>query len=418
MSLLLDAWVLVRDLSWSAEIVTGLSGTTTALGAGAGTHWWQARKSRVLPTLPSHSEALERAPDDGTRFFAAVHELTMCVTEAWNAGRARQAGGRVEALIKRDVLERCRDQITAAETGLRALLSPYAACGTGAHDVKNVLDPAWTYQSRDNYRTETYTVTSTDSKGRTKTETRTRQVYESTDHWFTFVRSTAEVGEQRLEAWTRRFADTRFPMLHIHRHRVDIDKLGSAERSFLERLIRSTVLEDPEAEVSASDLDHWANQWLLGTRVDERLETFQSRRAWVAQNARSSFETIYASESGYHYRTTSRSHSGPPGYQAHLALVRTLGAASSAWNDVDSMLATCVESADTLVAYARDPDVIESDRDYAQIAIRAYEAAFPASEIEVDQLARHGWTVAAALGTGTLVALASYALHPMGLGLW
>lgn len=412
----LDGWVWCRELSWNAEAVTGLVAGSSALVGGGATHWWQLRRSRVLPTLPSHAQALARPPDEATRFFSAVHELAMGVTEAWNAVRARESGGEVEEVIKRDVLRQHRDAIVESGAALRERLADYAH---RAQELPLVAyDEVWSYDNRHNYRTETYTVTTTDSEGRTKTETRTRQVYVNTDHWFSFDANRFAAVERRLREWLRRFAASDLPLLNVHDRRVVIGKLDPAEKSFLERLVRHTVLEDAEAELTDADLEKWANQWLLGTRVDARLRDFATKGRRFEQEHAEIFATVAASESMYHYQTRSKTHSGPPGYRAHQRAGAWLRGAWNAWAAVDGMLETCTTSADELVRFAENPDVIESDRQYAELAVAAYEAAFPESEIEVDQLVSTGKTALFAGACAVLAAGLTYALHPAGLALW
>ncbi|MCB9676086.1 MAG: hypothetical protein H6737_13275 [Alphaproteobacteria bacterium] len=407
-----------RHLAENAEVVSGLAGSTSGIGGGLLTHWWQLRKSRVLPTLPSHAEALAREGDEATRFFSAVHELTMTVTEAWNAVRARRSGGRVEEVVKRDVITRCRDDIVGAAAQLRGRLEDYALCAGDVDEPRDVLRGVWTYRNHHNYRTETYTVTTTDSKGKSRTETRTRQVYVNTDHWFDFDRTRAEKAERHIRAFLGDWAKVDFQPLHVHGHEVVIAKLTPAERSFLERLVRNTVLEDPEAEVSEADLHHWANQWLLGTRIDASLRAFEENLASMDAHVGTVFRVMYESDAHYHFRTTYKSHSGPPGFQQHASAVAWLAGISAAWGAVDRMIDTCVASAEKLVAFASDPSVIESDREYAQVAIEAYEAAFPDSAIEVDQLASYGWSVALGVLAAAVSGALTWLVHPMGYGIW
>lgn len=416
-SIAMDVWLVVRDLTWNPWVVSLGTGLASGGSLGGAAHGWQARKARVLPALPSHVHALERPPDDAVRFFAAVHDLTMAVTEAWNAGRARSAGGTVEELVRKDALRAAHDAVQDGSARLRERLGSEAQRASEAARAEDALASLWTYSSRDNYRTETYTVTTTDSKGKTRTETRTRQVYVNTDHWFEFEPQLAPDAKRRLSRWVDACRGTSWTVLGVREHRVDPARMDPVERSFLERLIRATVLEDPEAQVSPEDLERYANQWLLGTRIDDALERLQAVWSRVDAVLEERFAPILRSQRRYHYVTTSRIHSGPEGYVATQGLRSDLRDAIGAWASVDGMLQTCTRAAADLVSWADDARVVEGDRAYADAAVAAYQAAFPASEIQVDQLPSHGWTATIASIAGVMGSLVSFALHPAGFHL-
>ena len=82
------------------------------------------------------------------------------------------------------------------------------------------------------------------------------------------------------------------------------------------------------------------------------------------------------------------------------------------------MWATCRETAETLMSWAQDSSEIEGDKQYARTAIDAYEAAFPNSSIEVDQLTTPGWTIFISLCVGLVVGLLVFVFHPEGMISW
>lgn len=403
-------------LSWNAPLVTGAAGSVGATVSGGVTHLWQARKARVLPALPSHVEATCRPDDESTRFFAAVHDLTMAVTGAWNAVRARRSGGRVEEVIQRDELRRCRDAIVRGDAAIRERLAPQSRRALALSPIVEVVRGTWTYTNRHNYRTETYTVTRT-VNGKTTTETRTRQVYVNTDHWFSFDRNSAERARKLVATWLADSRSVRWHTLGLHQVRVRIDRLSPAEKSFLDRIVRTTVLEDPEAELTDAELEACANQWLLGTNIDANLEAIAASWRSLVKDSERRFAEILASNTNYHFRTTSRTHSGPPGYVANQLLLGTLRSGAEAWSAIDGMLRASVSTAQQLVAWSEDNTRVESDREYADAAVALYKLAFPGSALEIDQLPRWGWTAAIAAITGALSALGAYAAHPAGLAL-
>jgi hypothetical protein len=413
---LLGLWVQFRTLTWNPELVAGVAGLLIGVAFGGIVHWRQTLRSRVLPMLPSHAEALRGEPDEATRFFAAAHEVTMSVTEAWNAARARSSGARVETVIRREVLRRHRDALVRAESALRSRLQGFAQLADRL--PLDVLSAMWSYRSRDNYRTVTYTTTSTDSKGRTRTQIRTRRVYDSTDHWFDFDRSSGRRAQLLTRSWLETRGRTALTALGVRERRVDVARLAPAERSFLERLVRHTVFEDPEAVVSDGDLDRYANQWLLGTRIDADLQAFIDGGAALGPASEAAFEAMPEQDASFHFCTGSRTHPGPRGYPEFTRARDRMQAALAAWSSVRSLLSTCVTNAHQLVAMADDPETVEWDREYAELAIALYEEAFPESALEIDQLTRGrrtiAWSALVALLGGALV----YAVHPAGPLSW
>ena len=382
-----------------------------SLASGLGVHWWQRRTAEVLPTLPSHAEALRRPPDEATRFFSSVHELTMTITEAWNAARAR-GGVSLEEVVKRERLAQIVRELELSGGQLRQRLGGYERLADALPIP--LMASVWTYEFDHNYRTETYTTTETDSQGKSRTVTKTRQVYDSTDHTFTFDARAARRAEQALRQWLGAFRGADLPMLHLHGRFVDVGLIDPVERSFLERLVRHTVLEDPEATVDEADLSHWVNQWLVGTRIDAKLTAFGEAGEVVAGAVDRSFVTIHASAPRFHERTGSRTHPGPAGYQAHASLKEQLFTMQGAWQAAWNMMGVPVSHGRKLLAWAQDPGEIEPDTDYVELAATAYETAFPGSELTVDQLPTWGpkllGAFLGAVGGGTLTGL----LHPAG----
>jgi len=409
--------VLLAELAvGSAEVVAAVVAMHAAVLAGVAVHRWQRSHAEVLPTLPSHAEALRHAPDEATRFFAAVHDLTMTVTEAWNAARARHDTVALEEVLRRDRLATLHEEVEAACSDLLAVLHGYRDCA--GQLPLDLSEGVWRHDTRHNYRTETYTTTTSDGKGGTRTQVKTRQVYDSTDHSFTFRPAAAEELHERLRRWLAAFGRAHLPLLGLHAREVDIGRLAPAERSFLERLVRHTVLEDDEATVSDEALSTWVNQWLLGTRIDRRLATFRGAGEALGSSVEAAFVVIHDSDPVFRERTRSRTHRGPPGFRAHQRLHAQLVRAGDAWGAVERMMGTAVHRGRELVAWASDPGEVEDDHDYMAVAVEIYEAAFPDSELRVDQLPTWGPKLGAGAVAGLVGGLAAYLLHPAGPLSW
>ncbi len=401
-------WQVAVTLS-RPEIGGVLAGAAAAMLVGTVVHRAYAKRAAVLPYIPSLAEALDGPHDEFTKFFAGVHEMTMCVTDAWNAVQARRSGtATVEAVIRADELDTACRTVRGLAPAIRGRLAAFGDIAGLASRAADGLDAAWTYDSTDNYRTEHYTVSTTDSKGNRKTEHRTRQVYENTDHYFSFDPEPARRAQRAVAELLQVEGSRPLRLPDLQRVRIRVDALAETERMFLRRMVRDTVLEDAEAEVGDADVQRVANQWLLGTDIDARLEALRASVPAVRAGHTARFASILASRTSYHYRTTSRSHSGPAGYRAADALRAELAAVFAPWGAVDRMLDASVAAAAALSEWAADRDREESDTEYVRKAAEAYSIAFPHSSLEIDQLPKHGWTLAAAIGTFVLVGLPVY----------
>jgi len=274
--------------------------------------------------------------------------------------------------------------------------------------ARSELEAAWDYQSRDNYRTEVYTTTSTDAEGNTTTETRTREVYENTDHYFTFRVAAAEsarsgIGDLLAERDARELV---LPV--VDRLEVRLEQLDPAQRSFLDRMVRHTILEEADADVTEAEVVDAVSQWILGARIDEWLQGVIHGGDWLAAHHAGRMATVLASDVRYHYCTTSRSHGGPPGYRAARELRTELERLVDGWSALTTMVHRCASVAADLSRWAEDRSEDESDTEYVKAAARAYGAAFPGSSLEIDQLPRHGRTIGLALAAGVAAGVGVY----------
>jgi hypothetical protein len=384
------------------------AGILSGGGAGALTaflvHRFFSRRAEVLPTLPSHVEALDGPQDQTTLFLAAVHDMAMSVTDAWNAARARQVHREpLEALINKDALLPACDAVKQQGAALRVHLADYESLIDQARRARDQLLASWTHRQKDHYRTETYTATTTDSKGKTRTQVRTRQVYDYSDHWFEFDHEIARRARDTVRAFLDFGADAVLPVPDLASVRVRLKALGEAERMFLRRMILHTVLEDAEAEIDDHRVEELLNQWLKGTRLSGWLQSVHGSMDVVHSGQGDAFRVILNSAPVSHYRVSSRSHAGPAGCQRSRALAKDLRVGITAWGWVASMLSTCEGAAFDLARWARDPGVIEDDVDYVRQAVAAYEGAFPDSELEIDQLPNHWVTWLVGVGVAAVV---------------
>ncbi|MCB9670564.1 MAG: hypothetical protein H6736_09015 [Alphaproteobacteria bacterium] len=385
-----------------AFLLAATAGAGGGLLAHAALRRVEQRRLNALPALPSHGEAVVGAEDPGVRFFAAVHDLTMTVTEAWNTTRIR--GGSVEERIKRDHLAGVADRVHAGADELLRVLEPYRANAELASKARGALDGLWTYSSQDHHHVEHYTETVVDGDGQTATHTRSREVYQSTDHWYAVAPERIPAVLDAVRDWLRDAERRSFPRLGIAGRRVDLGQLEGVERSFLERLVRSTVTGTDD-EVPADTLAEIASQWSLGSRIDDDLLAYIEGLAEARASAARLSECLPGIQATYHYNTTSQIEDGPESYRATLGALEAVRTAEKAWADVLAVVQGAREAATTLVAWASDPSIIEDDREYARVAAGVYQLAFPASTLDLVPWDRTWLPAVGAAGVGLSTAL-------------
>ena len=108
----LGLWPYIRDLKeilMMVELVSPTVGVLVTLISGWIIHRIQVRKARILPFIPSYSETMLGTHSPSTRFYAAVHDMAMSVTEAWNImnSRTQNKGSVEEHLNRSQLLQMC-----------------------------------------------------------------------------------------------------------------------------------------------------------------------------------------------------------------------------------------------------------------------------------------------------------------------
>ena len=164
--LTLPSLEVVLEFVLAVEFLSPVLGLLVAVTVGTIIHLIQRRRAHILPYLPSYVDSVDAEHDSATLFFAAVHDMAMCVTEAWNTKNTRRTnGGSVETQLHHDQLYRACDGVLAHGQAMMEDLGDYDTLASEVFSAQNDLDAAWEYTSRDNYRTEYYTETTTDSEG-------------------------------------------------------------------------------------------------------------------------------------------------------------------------------------------------------------------------------------------------------------
>jgi len=281
----------------------------------------------------------------------------------------------------------------------------------------NALDNSWEYSSSDNHRTEIYFETVTDSKGNSRQEMRTRQVYDSTDHSYTYHEEHARAALQEIR---RLFAEhdlARFSRPGIHGFSVDIKSISLGELSLIRKMVIHTVLEDAKATPTDEEIEDFLNMWIKGTNIDALLAGFTSNLLSFEPGYEARFRDVFSSNPSYYYRTSSRSDSGPLGYQRARGMESDLRNAYEQMEAVRSMIKLCMENAtrlDDLHSSSQSQAKVDKsiDTEMMDQVVEAYLAAFPDSEINIDQRVKHGKTALVSLIVGAVVAGLTFYFHP------
>jgi len=387
-------------------VVLGGAGVMGAALGGAATHAMQKAEERIFPCLYSGVARLSGTTTE-VDYYAAVNDMVMSFTAAWNARPAKESASAFLKRLKASELGASARQVQVLGEAFLKCLETHQQLLKCVREAERLNSALWTYRKHDNYRTETYTVTTTDSKGRTRTQTRTRRVYEDTDHWFTFFPQNADPLEVALDQVSFFKAEELYsPALSqfkVQPARASSNRGGpyrsaqaiTSSRGKLseEAFVKQTILEDEDADIDADDIRDWLNAWLESARVTAAIQEAHQSLRRLSEKWKMLFRRARAStQRRYHYKTRTRSHSGPDGYGASqelaacmLGISRSLSGLFGAISDVE-MCARHLERLGSGEAPAgwksQDKDIARWALDHA---VEAYVAAFPDSPIEMDQ---------------------------------
>jgi len=381
-----------------------LAGTAGSLTTAAGVGWLARRviasqNQGDLPSLPSFLQAVDDV-DEAIRAHAAVHDVVMTVTEAWNAAAARTLSrpSLEQALDRRALAQRCGELHDAVDA-LRRTLAPVAALVVEADRLTRALEALWSYERDDHYTTTMVPVT-TSVGGTTTVTMQPQQVYSSTDHTFTWQPAALDGVRASAHRLASQLAALDAPPM-LGQARVDLSRLPDDERMLAERLVRQSVARTDRALPDHRVTDA-ANQWLAGAAYDDRVRTLFEHLRKASDAAPHALAATEASPQRTAFNTSNRTEPGPEGYQWVSAMRADLVASRKSWGFLDGALDSAVKLADDVRAWADDPTVIESDRQYLSRAVATYKLTFPRSTLRVDVPWHRGWAIAAAVLGGLL----------------
>jgi len=181
--------------------------------------------------------------------------------------------------------------------------------------VNSNFSDSWTERHEDNYHTVWYPVTKshTDSEGHTtySTHMESKQVYDDTDHYYWYHRDWGEEAAKNLE---KLIGD--YPELSIDLSLISASRTNEAGRI---AAIKSREKETKKGkEFNDSDYLTIANTWRVGSVIYNNAASFASPWTdlrWDLQQWKNEEQTAH----DQHYKTSSRSDSGPKEYQVTKA---------------------------------------------------------------------------------------------------
>ncbi len=406
------------------DTILSLPSPAVAVGAGGAiatavafiTHYYQKKRAAIFPVVYSHRDKIGPQDEPALDFYGAVNDMTMSITEAWNEMGKTKSYNRFMKSLHHERFLQSLDGVALDGRDLLEKVAPHVELASMASKVASTLDDSWHYRSHDNYHTQVYYTTEsyTDAKGKVKTRRvrRTRQVYDDTDHYFTFYPENARKAHELLDNLVVKYMNTDLYDPGLTRYKID--PTGKDERR-----ARLTVFEDEAYKVTDKELDNIMNQWLIHAGVNNMVVNFKDNMAYLVENMHHAVEVIESSRTSYHYNTTSRSHSGPDGYRWSADLESKSRNASNSVGSMTGPVRTCMEKAgnlrERLVAGLKkggaESNLKQTAKDALDIGVESYLAAFPGSEINIDQRVKPGSIALISLGVGLLTGILTYFAH-------
>ncbi len=398
----------MQGLLWLA-VASASFGMLSGVVSGWTANRIMSRKSQVLPSLPSYVEAVAPPHDEAVRFYAAVHDMAMTVTEAWNAVHSRTLGRpSLEQVLDKTRLKRHCDVVRTEAIALRTRLVGFERVMSHANTTYKALDQLWEYNAQHRSTTQMVPVMISNGQGGFTTTMQVQTVYSHTDHTFTPHAAALPAAAAQLQALFVTMQRGRMYQPCIGQRRVELAQLQPDQRSLAERLVRHNVLEVSE-EVSADQVEDAVNQWLSGAGIDPQLADAMHALQRVQRHQSAALAATETADR-HACQTRSRVDGGPESYRRVEALKSDLATAMRRYRAVYDTMILCSEIAEQLDGWSADAKTIEGDRAYVGRAIKAYESAFPGSNIDVDQVTAPGWPFVIGVSAGVLAAAVPPAL--------
>ena len=354
------------------------------------------RRMRVLPSLPSYVEAVEvsDAARDAVRFHAAVHDVAMTVTEAWNAAGARLHRPSIEQVIDRERLAAHSRALSSSASALRERFGPLFVQVEATRDALREVWVHGTHHTYDSVLESTFNPN--DQNGTGTLGSSWRETGVGTDQTFTLDEVALARAQAEVAALRRAYGATRLPP-PLAEHQLHLP--DGPVRVLAERLVRMNVARSANA-VSAWDVDRSVNQWLKSAAIDQHLATIRACLDAVDRDADTALDASRSAEPPPTYRTSSPSDDGPPPARAIAALVSSLDEAIKHYRQHMKTLAKSEEIADKLYYWATDTSTVDADRHYLDEAAELYTLVFPRSTLKIRVPPYAAWHIGAGVAVG------------------
>lgn len=298
------------------------------LGAWGGTYFAHQHemKREKIPLGFSEIEVVERKAEQESRKLWPINlhqmktnDLCMKIFEAYNQSLETKTFGNpsevfasrlYDAIDYRNIykynLKDLLNQVPSYHPSILKELQDYLISRKNIAASNKIFEKAWDEKHRDNYHTELRTRVVPSWKGTVRVEVYPVQIYDNTDHYFTYHKAEWEKGAELLN---KQF--TNLPVLKVQETIYKTDETN-AEWEYATRKSRESEWEFKI--MSQEELLKAANSRYTGSTLLEDINTIKILypKLKEANNKRNQAKKTAKST---HYRTDSHSHSWPKEFQ-------------------------------------------------------------------------------------------------------
>lgn len=345
-----DSFVSLRNgstrllLDTPVEILLG----AVALGSVAGVTSYNSNKAKELeiPIAFSEVEHITKSYQDRglpvpalTRFYAVNNDVAMKVFESSNIAlrkgddpklfayelRTRVEKGLSEHALISDYAAEMPESAAAA----RRTLDPVYAASLRMQSIRDAFAKSWSEDHDDHYHTEFYTTQScTSGPNNTQsctTQVHSRQVYDYTDHTYTYHPQQGRRAQELLNAYVADMNGLQKPedlSLATEIHAANLEVITRSMKDMLEGKVPS-----PKQALD------YANTWARGSTYNKYLPDVLRQHRALMQSA-ASWNAMIGQARSTSYRTYSSYDSGPKTYQVTEGAAREAAQMASSANRI------------------------------------------------------------------------------------
>lgn len=359
-------WARKIAFTTSAEIWVGLTIGLVLAGGLSGRYY--ASKAGEIPLAFSEIEQITSdfnkasAPVPAlTRFYAANNDITMKVFESNNIALAvnkshtvfaHELQTRIDASLKKHALisEYTETMPQDAANALKAV-QPLENATQGLPAINDAFNRAWDYHRRDVTHTRYWTTEDCNSDGKCTTVQHSEEVYDYSWHTYTFHADQARRAMQLLNSFMENNPDLTV------QERLYVASMTHGENQ--EAIRRSMARELKDHVPTAEEYQKFANTWAEGSNLlkygPQAVAEYNALK-----NLAPAWQQALGTAHSEHYRTYSRSDSGPAEYQvAETAAARSAYANDAAHGVVDGIH----------FSQQKAPELTNMIRDYVDVVL-------------------------------------------------